>query len=159
MSLSVCVHFDGGIPVGGHTALRPTSNFDAVVTGFFNNDVRRKTAINVANAIGKRTRMVSSKRSGKSKPPRHSCAYNCTVLSMLRQSAILNDQVRICEKDRILVSIMWPQASPSGLKASGMKESRQQRQACGNNERLDFRLSNKSPTDQGAGREGRHKHE
>lgn len=85
------------------------------MTGLFNNDVKRKTAINVANAIGKRTRMVSSKRSGKSKPPRHSCAYNCTVLSMLRQSAILNDQVRILEKDRILVSIIWPQASPSGL--------------------------------------------
>ena len=76
---------------GIRTALMAPSHSDAVTTGERRSDEKVAAAIRIANDIGKRIKIDSSKRRGKSKPPRHWPAYNRTVLSMLVQSAIFDE--------------------------------------------------------------------
>lgn len=73
------------------TVLTAPNQVVAVVTGDLRSGGILTAAINTANMIGKRTSMDSSKRSGKSKPPRQWPAYSCTVLSIVVQSAIFDD--------------------------------------------------------------------
>jgi hypothetical protein len=76
------------------TILVTPSHKEAVVTGDRRSVVSRKAARSTANAMGRRMRIDSSKRRVKSKPPRHSPACSCTMLSIAIQSAISSDVVR-----------------------------------------------------------------
>jgi hypothetical protein len=77
---------------GIRTVLTAPSHDEAVTTGERRSDEKVAAAITMANEIGKRIKIDSSKSKGKSKPPRHWPAYNRTVLSMLVQSAMFSDE-------------------------------------------------------------------
>jgi len=84
--------------MGIRTGLTAPSHDEAVTTGERRSDGKVAAAITMANEIGKRTKIDSSKSKGKSKPPRHWPAYNRTVLSMLVQSAIFSDETGTDQK-------------------------------------------------------------
>jgi hypothetical protein len=84
---------------GIRTVLTAPSHSEAVTTGERKSDVKVAAAIRKANEIGKIIKVDSSNSKGKSKPPRQWPAYNCTVLSMLVQSAMVGDETETIQKN------------------------------------------------------------
>jgi hypothetical protein len=77
---------------GIQTVLTAPSHSEVVTTGERKSDVKVAAAIRKANDTGKIVKIDSSNSKGKSKPPRQWPAYNCTVLSILVQSAMFSDE-------------------------------------------------------------------